>query len=309
MNSVYKYMGYSKQAFHQKMDRHLCDREQQLLLLPIIAELRLEHPGVGARELYLILQPDSIGRDRFERLCFEYGFKLERLKCYRRTTDSSGVIRFPNLIAGVELKGINHAWSSDITYYQIGDTFYYLTFIMDLFSRKIVGFSVSKRLLTEQTTIPALAMALQQRNATGVIFHSDGGGQYYCKEFLKLTASCQMKNSMCDSVFENPHAERINGTIKNQYIKGYQPGCYDTLIKMTARAVYNYNCVRPHKSLKKITPEVFEKLWSEHGGSLSNDVFWNLCIKFRQHQKKSHLTMSSDININFKPLDKTVNVF
>ena len=95
---------------------------------------------------------------------------------------------------------------------------------MDLYSRVIVGYNVSARLKTEQTTLPALRQALKARKpAPGLIFHSDGGGQYYSKEFLDLTRKWNIANSMCDIVFENPHAERINGTIKNQYIKGYNP--------------------------------------------------------------------------------------
>jgi putative transposase len=311
MNQVYKYTGYSKQAFHQKMDRKLRQHEQQLLLLPIIAELRREHPGVAARQLYLILKPDNMGRDRFECLCFEHGFKLERPKAFKRTTDSSGVIRFPNLIAGIEFTAVNQAWSSDITYYQIGNAFYYLTFIIDLFSRKIVGFSVSKRLLTEQTTIPALEMALAQRSpAAGLIFHSDGGGQYYCKAFLDLTEAHQIKNSMCDIVYENAHAERINGTIKNQYLKGYNPKDYCSLIEMTRKAVNNYNSVRPHKSLKNLTPTLLESLLPAGGTSLTNDNFCSLYNPSQQQRKNNHLpTRLMSSNEHVKRIKKTVNVF
>lgn len=292
MNQVYRYTGCSKQAFHQKMDRGLWDHGQALLLLPIIAELRQEHPGVAARQLYLILQPENIGRDKFECLCFQHGLKLQRSRSFRRTTDSSGVIRFPNLIVGKEFSSINQGWSSDITYYQIGDLFYYLTFILDLFSRKIVGFNVSKRLLTEQTTIPALNMALVQRSPKpGLIFHSDGGGQYYCKAFLKLTSDHHIKNSMCDVVYENAHAERINGTIKNQYLKGYNPKDYLSLREMTKRAVNNYNLVRPHQSLKKKTPEVFEKTLPAGGSSLTNDHFCIIGNQTQQQKKNSHLSM------------------
>lgn len=260
MNQVYHYLGYSKQAFHQKLERQLREEEHFLLLLPIIRELREEHPGVAARVLYLILKPEQLGRDKFEQFCFAHGFKLERKRAYHRTTDSSGVIHFDNLIAGIELSGINQAWSSDITYYRIGENFYYITFIMDLFSRRIVGYSVSKRLLTEQTTIPALEMALEQRKPeAGLIFHSDGGGQYYSKEFLQLTQEKRIRNSMCEIVYENAHAERVNGTIKNQYLIHYKPLTYQALVKMTERAVNNYNAVRPHKSLKKITPAAFEQ--------------------------------------------------
>ncbi len=272
------------------MNRKLGEQEQNLLLLPIITELRQEHPGVAARQLYLILQPENIGRDKFENLCFDHGFKLERPRAYRRTTDSTGVIRFPNLILGIEFNGLNQAWVSDITYYQIGDRFYYLTFIMDIFSRKIVGYSVSKRLFTIHTTIPALRMALHDRKpSAGLIFHSDGGGQYYCKSFLKITEDYKIKNSMCDVVYENPHAERINGTIKNQYLKGYNPQHYNSLKEFTKRAINNYNQIKPHASLKKQSPVAFEKLLPAGGSLVTDDNFCSCSNTDDHHQKKNHL--------------------
>lgn len=297
MNEIFRYKEYSKQAFHQKMDRLLLEQEHHAMLLPIIRELRLEHPGIAARQLYVILKPEQIGRDKFEQLCFENGLKLPKLKAYYRTTNSSGVIRFPNLVAGKEFTGINQAWGSDITYYQISNKFYFLTFIIDLYSRFIVGFAVSKRLLTLQTTLPALQMALQQRTpASGLIFHSDGGGQYYCKEFLKITENHKIKNSMCEVAYENPHAERINGTIKNQYLKGYNPRNYQELVWMTNRAVYNYNNIKPHSSLKKQTPAAFETKIPAGGASSVNDNFCTFGNNTKHHQKNDHSQMMS-INI------------
>lgn len=309
MNQVYRYVGYSKQAFHQKMDRRMRECEQELLLLPVIFQLREEHPGVAARQLYEILKPEHIGRDKFERLCFEHGLKLQRPKAYKRTTDSRGVIRFPNLIAGREFTGINQAWSSDITYYEIDGTFYYITFILDLFSRMIVGFAVGRRLITEQTTIPAIQMAWANRHPQrGLIFHSDAGGQYYCKEFLELTNKYEIHNSMCDIVFDNSHVERIHGTIKNQYLKGYKPDSYTSLIKMTARAVHNYNMVKPHGSLGRLSPKQFEQRWPAGSSSLPNDTFCTDSNQLKLHKKIYHLptrlTKKAD-----KVVNKTVNVF
>lgn len=308
MNQVFRWVGYSKQAFHQKMDRQLKDQEEQLLLLPVIRQLRIEHPGVAARDLYLMLKPESMGRDKFESFCFDNGLKLEKPKAYRRTTDSRGVIRFPNLTAGIEFTGINQAWSSDITYYQIGEDVYYITFIMDLHSRRIVGHNVSKRLVTEQTTIPALQMALKQRKPPeGLIFHSDGGGQYYSKEFLKLTREAKIKNSMCDIVYENAHAERINRTIKEQYLKGYNPKSYTGLVNMTSRAVHNYNFIKPHKSLKKIPPVTFEMNMPAGGSSLAKDNFCNFATTVEQNEKNYQLPKSAKTKIT--GVKKTVNVF
>ena len=261
MNEMFRYRAISKQSFHQRLDRELRRREQHHLLLPLLFELRGEHPGVSARKLYEILKPQGMGRDGFEQLCFAHGLKLERKAAFKKTTDSRGVIRFANLIALREFTAVNQCWVSDITYFAISARYYYLTFIMDLFSRVIVGYSVSKRLLTTDTTLPALNRALlKRRPAEGLIFHSDGGGQYYCKEFLKLTQQWKMKNSMGEMAYDNPNAERVNGTLKNQYLKGYNPRSFEELKRMTERAVRNYNEVRPHSSLNKNTPKGFEAL-------------------------------------------------
>ena len=304
MNKVYDYIGCSKQSFHQRLNRQLKQREVEQLLLPIIEQLRQDHPGVAARQLYWILKPEGIGRDRFEKLCFANGYKLAKSKSFATTTDSTGVVRFPNLVINREFTHINQIWSSDITYYQIGDTFYYLTFIIDLFSRKIVGFHVSERLLTEQTTIPALLMAINERNPEpGLIFHSDGGGQYYSKEFLRITDETKIKNSMCEMAYENPYAERINGTIKNQYLKGYNPLDFLSLKKMTNRAVHNYNFVKPHSSLNKLPPADFEKLKPAGGSSPEIDNFCGIRNSAQLNQKN----YQSQAKLN--PVKKMVNVF
>jgi transposase InsO family protein len=277
MSEIFKYVGQSKQSFHQRLNRILSSKERELLLLPIIEELRLEHPGVAARQLYHILRPRGVGRDKFEQICFRNGFKLDRMRSFHRTTNSTGVIRFPNLVEGIELDRLNQIWVSDITYYRIAEMFYYLTIIMDVYSRMIVGYSVSNSLQTSETTLPALAHALRIRQPPrGMIFHSDGGVQYYCKSFLKLTESYGIKNSMCDVAYENAYAERINGTIKNQYLKGYNPQNFNELINMTGRAINNYNNVRPHHSLNNRTPASFERQLRPAGGaSHLND---NFCI-------------------------------
>ena len=126
----------------------------------------------------------------------------------------------------------------------------------------ILGHSVSKRLTTEQTTIPAIQMAIKSMRGkipTGIIFHSDGGGQYYSKEFVSITAKCNLVNSMCEYPWENGKAERINGTIKNNYLKQLNIKTFEELIKNVDHSVSLYNEERPHKSLNYLTPLAFEK--------------------------------------------------
>lgn len=211
--------------------------------------------------MYYKIQPGTLGRDKFEALCYTWGFVLEKPVNYHRTTYSNGVIRFDNLLLNAAITGINQAFVSDITYFEL-ERFYYLTFILDAYTRFIVGYSVADRLTTEKTTLPALQCAIKARGLSlpeGVIFHSDGGGQYYDKAFLSLTRKHQFKNSMCEYAYENGKAERINGVIKNNYLKHRNIQSYAHLVKEVDRAVSLYNKEKPHKALNYKTPELLEK--------------------------------------------------
>lgn len=237
--------------------------EEQEQLIPLINEIRIDHPRMSARDIYLKLKPSCMGRDQFERFCLDSGYRLNQLRNYRVTTNSLGVTRFPNLIKDMKVTGINQVFVSDITYYDMGPDTYYLTLIMDLFNREIVGWSASNNLRTESTTLPALYRLISQRGRTnikGSILHSDGGGQYYCKEFKALTRELEMVNSMTEEkVYENAHAERLNGIIKNNYLYPYGPTNLGSLKRLLDKAVLMYNTGKPHKALGKLTPSEFKK--------------------------------------------------
>ncbi len=237
--------------------------EEQEQLIPLINEIRRDHPRMCARDIYLKLQPSCMGRDQFERFCMDSGYRLKQLRNYRVTTNSLGVTRFPNLIKDLEVTCVNQVFVSDITYYDMGSDTYYLTFIMDLFNREIVGWSASDNLRTENTTIPALYKMVNQRgrgSLKGAILHSDGGGQYYCNEFKALTKDLEMVNSMTEEkVYENSHAERLNGIIKNNYLYPYGPTNMSSLKKLLDKAVLMYNTGKPHRALGKLTPSEFKK--------------------------------------------------
>jgi transposase InsO family protein len=255
LNRLYGSLGISKQAFHEWLDRWLSESDEFEQLLPVIRQIRQEHPAMSAKVMYELVNPQTMGRDKFVRVCRDHGFNVQVKRNKARTTDSRGVNRFPNRIKDLSITSVNQVWVSDITYYRIGSRFSYITFIMDLHSRFIVGYNVSSNLKTENTTIPALQQALKKYSPkTGLILHSDGGGQYYCRSFTELTAQYGILNSMTWENGENNHAERINGTIKNQYLSGYRPTNFNQLQRSTDRAVYNYNFNKPHESLRKRTP-------------------------------------------------------
>ena len=214
-------MHISKQAIHKQLIRQERRWEVAEYVRRIVEQVRADHPTMGVRDIYYKMQPEGIGRDRFEDVCRETCLMACRRVNPCRTTDSTGVVRFPNLLEDFVVTEINQVWQSDITYFEVDGKFYYLTFILDAFSRRILGYSVSKRLFTEETVLPAFMMAMRTRGISkrdGLIFHSDGGGQYYSNEFLKLTAKYGIRNSMCLYSWENGKAERVNGVIKNNYL-------------------------------------------------------------------------------------------
>lgn len=264
MNDLYSIAGISKQGFHQWLDRAMERKEEQMQLLWIVQQIREDHPRMSCRKIYYLLMPSTMGRSRFERFCHEHGYKVNIYRSSYRTTDSFGVMRFPNVFHSLdEVTGVNQVWVSDITYFSIGSEVYYLSFIMDLYSRYIIGYSASKSLRTQDTTLPALKMAIHKRclkKDCGLTLHSDGGGQYYADVFLDLTKYYGIKNSMGKTAYENPHAERVNGIIKNEYLYPYRPKNFDQLSVLLEKAVTLYNQNRPHLSLDKLCPQTFELL-------------------------------------------------
>ena len=137
LNKLYRSIGLSKQAFHRRMDRYLQERSTEEQILMLVYRVRQDHPTMGLRDMYFKITPTGLGRDRFEILCRQSGLMVERTHNLRRTTDSSGVVRFDNLLIGLLINKPNQVWQSDITYYELIGRFYYITFIIDAFTRVI----------------------------------------------------------------------------------------------------------------------------------------------------------------------------
>lgn len=262
LNEFYTAIGKTKQGVHDMLNRMMRKRELSHQLLILVHQIRRDHPTMGVREMYFKLNPEGIGRDQFEELFMSLGFRTKRVRNYRRTTDSQGVKRFDNLLTELEVGGMNQLWQSDITYYEIKGRFYYITLIQDAYTKVIVGYTCSSGMQTKQTTLKAIKMALgkyEKQEMEGLIFHSDGGGQYYAKQFRKLTQEYGIKNSMGKSCYENAMAESLNGVIKNKYLKHFNIDSFEKLEKELDRVVQLYNHDKPHSGLKRLTPSEFEK--------------------------------------------------
>ena len=147
INKLYKVVGISKQAVNQYQKRQINFDEKIKVLISEANLLREEHPGCGVEKMYYTLKPNFIGRDRFIETFMELGFRLKRKKNYRRTTYSSSIY-YPNLIKGMEIRAPSIIWQTDITYIYILDEnkFYYAIFIIDVYTKKIVGWQISNNM-------------------------------------------------------------------------------------------------------------------------------------------------------------------
>ncbi|CAN0586063.1 unnamed protein product [Ectocarpus sp. 12 AP-2014] len=195
-----------------------------------------------------------MGRDRFIELMMELGYRLKYKKNYRRTTIASKIY-YPNLIKGMEIDRPSMVWQSDITYIPIGDKHYYAVFIIDVYTKKIVGYKVSDN-MRAKANMDALNMALKENEAP-LIHHSDRGSQYTYKGYIGLLKKNGSRISMALSAQDNAYAERINRTIKEEYLDYWEPKDFVQLKKMTARAVKNYNNKRLHNNNNRMSPEKF----------------------------------------------------
>jgi len=224
------------------------------------------HPGMGLRTIYERYQPEGIGRDAFIELGLRNGFRLKSVHKSVRTTFSVKSNRYGNLLDGKRFTDVNQIWSSDITYFKIGEQTYYIVLIMDVYSRRIVGYNVDDNMRAEQN-IKALQMALDLR-AIGnynseLIHHSDKGSQYISDDYTGVLNDFGILISMCNCVYENAHIERVNGIVKNQYLHHWKITSYIDLCKKLEKAVWAYNYEKPHSKLGKRSPVEFEEALKE----------------------------------------------
>jgi transposase InsO family protein len=239
------------------------------LIEQLVRGERALQPRLGGKKLFHILAPKlaslgvKIGRDRFFEVLKEKSLLLERLPCCPKTTNSRHSLPvFHNLVKDMELSGPNQAWASDITYIRTGEGFLYLSLIMDLWSRKVVGYHAGDTLETEGA-LRALAMALSQLpNGAFPVHHSDRGSQYCSHLYVGELQAGQLKISMTEEMhcYENANAERLNGILKQEYGLGFSFRGKKQALAAVDEAVFLYNTKRPHLALKFETPEKMHRM-------------------------------------------------
>jgi transposase InsO family protein len=261
MNDVFALCGISRQAHFQALQRHLQEQQKAVLYVRSMEQVRQIHPGMGLRTMYEMLQPEGIGRDGFVALGLQEGFRLKTVEKQTRTTYSVKSRRYGNLLGDIEFNGINQLWSSDITYLYCLDQFFYIVLIMDIYSRRLIGYNLSDNMRAENN-LSALQMALALRGIESyqhsLIHHSDKGTQYASDAYTEVLERHAIRISMCNEVYENTHIERVNDTIKNQYLNRMEINNRRQLLTKLDATIKTYNETRPHQSLHKMSPVEYE---------------------------------------------------
>ena len=260
MKDVYEVAGITKQALHQHRIRELQRGTKAYEFFEQADKIREEHPKAGCRKMALDLSCKGWGRDKTEQLLLRNGYRVYYPPNYTRTTYAQHHLYYPNLIEGLELTDINKVVQTDITYYRVKERFYYLVFLIDVYSRRIVGYAVSKT-MQAQGNIKALQMLFRTRAGCclkQMIHHSDRGSQYIDHRYRQLLINKDIKISMCIEAWQNAYGERINRTIKEEYLNEWEIKDYQTLNRSVAKAVKHYNNKRRHQSLGWKSPLQYE---------------------------------------------------
>lgn len=256
--SSYNYDPKISRAEKEEMDADIRGKVEQI---------RVEFPTTGYRTLLHHLKRNgvSIGETRLRRILNESGLRIKRKKRFIKTTQSNhDCLVYPNLIPGMILDGINQVWAGDITYIRIGNGFVFLAVLLDLYSRKIIGWSISKK-IDGKLTLDALKMAISRRKPPiGVIHHSDRGVQYLSGEYVNelksngFHLSCSRKGNP----YDNAWSESFMKTLKNDevYLGNYQT--FLDVVENVPRFLEEvYNKKRLHSSLGYLPPEEFEAIY------------------------------------------------
>jgi transposase InsO family protein len=260
-------IGLSTSSFYYRPKTSRAERARKdAQLRDEIEGLQAEQPTLGYRTVRenLLRKGQRINSKRIRRVMTEFGLAARIKRRFIRTTDSRhGFRTYPNLIAGKEVTGINQVWVADITYIRILTGFVFLAVLMDLFSRRIVGWALSKS-LDHSLTLEALKIALARRNpSAGMIHHSDHGVQYACTEYVETLTNRGIIISMAakGNPYQNAFAESFFKTFKTEEVYLWE---YESFVDVVERVPYFieevYNKKRLHSGIRYLPPEEFEEI-------------------------------------------------
>jgi putative transposase len=265
-------MGVSRSWYYERpTPEHRAQRDIQLR--DAIERILLEFPGYGYRRVTAALRREgwAVNHKRVLRIMREESLLCQLKRRLMPTTDSAHAFgKYPNLIKDTKLDGLDQVWVADITYVRLPAIFCYLAAVLDAYSRKCVGWHLS-RWIDTRLALSALEMALAARRPeVGLIHHSDQGVQYASAEYVERLekAGAQISMASVGNPYENAKAESFFRTLKLEevYIKDYRD--FEEAQENIGEFIEEvYNEKRLHSSLGYLPPVEFEAIHALKAGS------------------------------------------
>jgi transposase InsO family protein len=235
----------------------------------LIREVAGRYPRYGYRRITQQLKREGhkVNHKRIARLMGEMGLCGKAPKRRQRTTQSNhGYGRYPNLVSELVIDHPEQVWVADITYIRLAQEFVYLAVVMDVFTRNIRGWHLS-RSMEVSLTITALKKGLEGYRPE--IHHSDQGVQYAASEYVEILRVAEARISMAEvgAAWQNGYAERLMRTIKEEEVDLSEYRNFAEAYEQIGRFLDEvYSRKRIHSSLGYLTPSEYEMQWKEQQG-------------------------------------------
>ncbi|MEZ5009094.1 MAG: IS3 family transposase [Chitinophagales bacterium] len=253
----------SRQVYYRSLRSTKKRRQRAFRVVELVKEVRKQMPMIGTRKLYHLLYSHlrelGVGRDQLFRIMKANHLDIKPKRQYHITTNSHHRFRkHKNLVEHLELNRPEQLWVADITHIGSRLNPMYLALVTDAYSKMIVGYDVSNS-LDVSGSVRALKMAIRKRKykQEELVHHSDRGLQYCGNDYQKLLNKNGIKCSMTESYdpYQNSVAERINGILKQEFIRNSKPSKIETMNLLVKNSIEIYNKKRPHYSCYMMTPE------------------------------------------------------
>ena len=264
-----KVMRVSRSGFYDYLKRHqqgpVLDPGEERLKSQMRQIFKSSRGSYGSRRMMEQLGKDGfpIGRFKTRRLMRELGLKAKAPRRYKVTTDSRHSFQTaPNVLdRQFDVQTPDSVWTADISYMWTLEGWLYLAVVMDLYSRRIVGWAMDKRMKTD-LVLNALAMAYWHRKPPkGLLHHSDRGSQYACPDYQKRLEQYGMRASMSrkGDCWDNAPMERFFRSLKSERLKLCRFETRASARNEVLDYIAFYNGLRLHSTLGYLSPIEYEK--------------------------------------------------
>src|SRR5476649_1728626 len=257
-------MNISRATYYYKSSKGEGQLLKEIDLRDWIELIHSEFPGYGYRRIqkHFLREGYVVNTKRIRRIMNAYALYCSHKKMFKSRGQALGKkLTFPNKIRGLKLTGANQVWATDFTYIKLLREYIYVSAVIDIYTRKIVGWSVSKA-SSHKFCLDALEVAVKNYSPPkGIIHHSDRGVQYCCEAYIDYLQKNNFVISMSQPATpeENAYIESFFKTMKREevYVKEYKT-MKDVLNNLPKFIDEIYNEKRLHSSLGYMPPKEFE---------------------------------------------------